>query len=253
MPLRHITTLRVARPKENCIFERRTNFAGLDCKISCSGREEVSNERKSKKMCSFTATILARPLITALALSTATLAISLSARAEEASATHTMEGDLATRSADIHWPEAFTPAKADLFAHNEIVINAACEKVWGKLVDARHWPDWYPNSRDVNLADDAKFLSSQSTFRWKTFGIEVESSVREFVPNERLGWFGNVPGKPPEFYHTWLLKHEAGNCRVVTEEVGVGADPVDFRKTNESLLHRGHELWVVTLKWISEL
>ena len=32
--------------------------------------------------------------------------------------------DLANRSPDIHWPEGFTPADADLFAHNEISINA---------------------------------------------------------------------------------------------------------------------------------
>ena len=35
-----------------------------------------------------------------------------------------MKEDLANRSPDIHWPEGFTPADADLFAHNEISINA---------------------------------------------------------------------------------------------------------------------------------
>ncbi|MDH6260396.1 SRPBCC family protein [Bradyrhizobium sp. BR13661] len=204
-------------------------------------------------MWTLTANAFARPRMMALALSTAVLAMSWPAGAEEASAIRTMEKDFAARSGDIHWPDGFTPVKADLFAHNETVINAACEKVWSKIVDVRQWPDWYPNSKEVTLTDDAKLITSQGKFRWRTFGIEVESSVREFVVNERLGWFGNVPGKAPEFYHTWLLKPEAGNCRVVTEEVGIGAGPAGFRATNESLLHRGHELWVVGLKWISEL
>ena len=42
----------------------------------------------------------------------------------------TMKDDLANRSRDIHWPTGFDPAKADLFAHNELVIHAPCERVW---------------------------------------------------------------------------------------------------------------------------
>jgi hypothetical protein len=41
-----------------------------------------------------------------------------------------MKDDLAHRSPDIHWPAGFEPAKADLFAHNELIINASCERVW---------------------------------------------------------------------------------------------------------------------------
>jgi hypothetical protein len=36
--------------------------------------------------------------------------------------------DLAHRSPDIHWPTGFEPEKADLFAHNDLIINASCER-----------------------------------------------------------------------------------------------------------------------------
>src|ERR1700692_3100458 len=48
---------------------------------------------------------------------------------EERKSAMTMTDDLANRSPDIHWPECFDPARADLFSHNELVINAPCEKV----------------------------------------------------------------------------------------------------------------------------
>jgi len=48
----------------------------------------------------------------------------------------TMKDDLAHRSRDIHWPTGFDPAKADLFAHNELVIHAPCERVWQHIIDA---------------------------------------------------------------------------------------------------------------------
>ena len=54
----------------------------------------------------------------------------------ERKATMTMKDDLANRQRDIHWPTGFDPAKADLFAHNELVIHAPCERVWQHIIDA---------------------------------------------------------------------------------------------------------------------
>jgi hypothetical protein len=34
-----------------------------------------------------------------------------------------MKDDLAHRSPDINWPTGFEPEKADLFAHNDLIIN----------------------------------------------------------------------------------------------------------------------------------
>ena len=62
-----------------------------------------------------------------------------------------MKDDLAHRSPDIHWPTGFEPEKADLFADNELIINASCERVWTHITEASRWPAWYLNSKDVEI------------------------------------------------------------------------------------------------------
>jgi hypothetical protein len=100
----------------------------------------------------------------------------------------TMRDDLVQRSPSIHWPAGFEPANADLFAHNEVLINASCGRVWKHIVDANQWPTWYPNSKDVQIQGGAPVLRDGAMFRWTTFGLAIESKVHEYVPNQRLGW-----------------------------------------------------------------
>ena len=72
------------------------------------------------------------------------------------------------------------------------------------------------------------------------------------MPYTRIGWYGYAPGMAPSFYHTWYLKPQRDACLVVTDEVGKGKDAAQLRETDESLMHRGHDLWLATLKWTSE-
>jgi uncharacterized protein YndB with AHSA1/START domain len=163
-----------------------------------------------------------------------------------------MKTDLAARSPDIHWPAEFSPTAADLFSHNELLIEAPCKSVWTHIVDAGNWPRWYPNSTKVQLLDGAKMLQPEVRWRWTTFGLAIESQVHEYTPYSRLGWYGYAPGAAPTFYHTWLLQPQAGGCRVVTEEVGVGKDAAHLRETDEGLMHRGHDFWLAGLRWVAE-
>jgi hypothetical protein len=168
----------------------------------------------------------------------------------------TMKDDVKHRAREIHWPEGFNPEKADLFSHNELVIHASCEKIWNHIVDATKWPEWYPNSKGVHIAGDSSVLAHDTLFHWTTFGLPLESKVHEFVPYSRIGWYGYAPGTTPSaehsFYHTWFLTPVGNACRVVTDEVGMGPDAAHLRETDESLMHRGHDLWLATLKWVSE-
>jgi uncharacterized protein YndB with AHSA1/START domain len=164
----------------------------------------------------------------------------------------TMKDDLANRAQDIHWPAGFEPASADLFSHNELIINASCERVWQHIVDATRWPQWYPNSKDVHIVDGSPVLAAGTVFRWTTFGLPLESRINEFVPYTRIGWFGYAPGTAPSFYHTWYLRPDGPGCHVTTDEVGKGPDAAHLRRTDEGLMHRGHDLWLAGLRWMSE-
>jgi hypothetical protein len=105
-----------------------------------------------------------------------------------------VQDDLAHRSPDIHWPAGFEPEKADLFAHNELIINASCGRVWTHIIEAGRWPTWYPNSKDVEMQGGDPVLRDGTVFRWTTFGLAIESKVHEYVSNQRLGWYGYAPG-----------------------------------------------------------
>jgi uncharacterized protein YndB with AHSA1/START domain len=164
----------------------------------------------------------------------------------------TMAHDLKTRSLDIHWPDGFSPDQADLFSHNELRIEASCERVWKHIVEATKWPLWYPNSKEVRVLGGTDELQPGGIFRWTTFGLPLESRINEFTPFSRIGWYGYAPGERPSFYHTWYLVGMGGSCRVVTDEVGRGTSAARLRETDESLMHRGHDLWLATLKWVAE-
>src|ERR1700679_1025972 len=41
-------------------------------------------------------------------------------------------------------------------------------------------------------------------------------------------------------------------CHVVMDEAGVGKDAAGLRRSDETLMHRGHDLWLATLKWVAE-
>ena len=163
----------------------------------------------------------------------------------------TVNGDGAQRSKDIHWPDGFHPEQADLFAHNEIVIRASCEKVFTNIVDAETWPSWYPNSHNVKVLNspDGK-LHKEARFSWDTFGHHIESRVHEFVPGSRIGWFGDGTGL--NAYHTFLLSKTDDGCHIVTEEVVKGSGAVDLRQKQPNAMHEGHDLWLSTLKQRSE-
>ena len=162
-----------------------------------------------------------------------------------------VNSDGAQRSKEVHWPRGFNPEEADLFVHNEIVIDASCEKVFTNLVNAQTWPSWYPNSHNVKLLNspDGK-LHEGTRFSWDTFGLHFQSRVHEFVPNSRVGWFGD--SSTTNGYHTHLLSKSDEGCHVVTEEVAKGPSAVELHKTNPRAIHEGHDLWLRNLKQRSE-
>jgi len=162
----------------------------------------------------------------------------------------TIQDDITHRSADIDWPLGFKPTGADLFAHNEIVINAEPEVIWQHLIAATAWPDWYSNARHVVVNDPSELLADGVTFDWTTFGMQIASTVAEFVPVARLGWYG--VGEGLHAYHTWLLVPRERGTYIVMEEVGLGDSAKQLAQSNPGHMHRGHDLWNISLKFLCE-
>ena len=162
-----------------------------------------------------------------------------------------IDDDLVERSVEIHWPDDAEPASADLFAHNAIVIEGSAEKIWATLVDAATWPGWYSNADDVVINHRSGLLVLGATFTWRTFGLHITSTIAEFVPHSRISWYGS--GDQLRAYHAWLLiRRGPSSTYVVMEEVGIGERAQELARTNPGHMHRGHELWNVSLKFVVE-
>jgi hypothetical protein len=160
-------------------------------------------------------------------------------------------GDGALRDNRIHWPKGFEPEQAELFAHNEIDIQAGCDVAFSNLVDAEAWPSWYSNSKDVKVLNTPDHrLWKNARISWETFGIHIESQVWEFEPSSRLGWFGD--GKDIHAYHTFLLTRTPAGCHIVTEEVAKGPVAIQLCEQQPNAMHEGHQLWLTALKGRSE-
>jgi hypothetical protein len=162
----------------------------------------------------------------------------------------TIEDDITHRSADIRWPDGLRPTEADLFAHNEIVIDATPERIWQRLIAATDWPNWYINASNVVVNDPSELLADGVTFDWTTFGLEISSTVVEFVQSARLGWYGR--GKGLQAYHSWLLVAREHGTYVVMEEIGLGDAAKQLAQTDPGRMHTGHDLWNLSLKFVCE-
>jgi hypothetical protein len=111
--------------------------------------------------------------------------------------------------------------------------------------------DWYSNSASVTVNDPAGVLGPGVTFDWSTFGAAIHSTVHEFEPASRIGWYATTDQWLA--YHTWLLVPRSdGSTYVVHEETDDGPNPRKLAEANPGHLHRGHDLWDFSLKFLCE-
>lgn len=146
----------------------------------------------------------------------------------------------------IIWPDRYAPDCTAVQVGNQVAINASPAVVWAWLIRAKLWPDWYPNSRDVEIDGGARELSLGVSFRWRTFGAPVRSTVREFVPSERIAWDGT--GILIDVYHAWLIEPRHDGCWILTEENQNGLAARAQALLMPNRMHAGHDLWLARLK-----
>ena len=86
------------------------------------------------------------------------------------------------------WPHQYEPSNCPVHVRNELAMASPPEERIGAwLIRAQLWPTWYPNSANIHfLSGNPPDLALGSKFRWKTFGVTIESTVLEFKPYERL-------------------------------------------------------------------
>lgn len=119
------------------------------------------------------------------------------------------------------------------------------EAVWAWLVRAQLWPTWYPNSQNVVIEGGGPDLKAGSKFRWKTFGVTLDSVVEEFVPPERIAWSARSTGV--DAYHAWLVERRQSGCHVLTEETQNGLLASISNAVRPNNMGKHHEVWLENL------
>jgi Polyketide cyclase / dehydrase and lipid transport len=147
----------------------------------------------------------------------------------------------------ILWPEEFRPEKSPIFVSNKLTMNVAPELAWAWLIRATRWPEWYPNSANVRYENESSTdLQMGTRFRWKTFGLNLQSEVVEYSPAERLAW--NARGVGVWAYHAWLIRPVDGGCVVLTEETQHGLLARLGKLLFPQRIVRLHQLWLEELQ-----
>lgn len=154
-------------------------------------------------------------------------------------------------TATIKYPTRFAPANCPVFVRNEIDIRATPEQVWFWLTNATTWHEWYDNASNMQILNQHDpHLLAGTRFNWRTFGANLESQVKEFVPCQRLAW--EARGMGIQAYHAWLIVPTAGGCRVITEETQHGWLCRLGKLVMPNRMFRFHQRWLEGLKATAE-
>ncbi len=150
----------------------------------------------------------------------------------------------------IIWPAGYAPADSPVHVVNHIDIAAPPSAVWNHLVRAADWPSWYANASKVAIAGGGRDLSPGARFRWRTFGVGLDTVVQEWVENERIAWLATSFGV--RAYHAWLIVPTAAGCRVITEETQHGFIARSGMALFPNRMHDWHQKWLEGLKALGE-
>lgn len=150
------------------------------------------------------------------------------------------------KATKVHWPADFDPAGVPTYVYNEVESSAPVEVVFAWLARATRWPEWYPNSANVELQSFAgPDLQLGTHFTWTTFGVHVDTYVEEFVPPYRIAWRGYVTGS--DVVHAWVFERTPTGSRLITEEVQRGFVCTIAHDFFVKGLHENHQLWLERL------
>ena len=168
--------------------------------------------------------------------------------------TSEMQSDRAHRDPAIRWPAAYNPAVAPVFSHNELLIHADCHSAFARLADATAWPNWLVLVKDVTNETPGN-AGQGALYRLRIFNSPIQSRIVEYEADQRISWipFGADETETRHgHYHTWHFVRQAANCLVVTEETGIGPADRKDPAAGSHLMHKAHELWLESLRYVSE-
>jgi hypothetical protein len=147
----------------------------------------------------------------------------------------------------INWPDKYHPSRTRVHVTNSLSVTVKPEHLWAWMIRAQLWHAWYPNSSNVVFHNSpGPDLEMGTRFRWKTFGVNIESEVQEFEPCRRLAW--SAVGTVVDAYHAWLFEPRPAACNIITEETQNGFLAKLGSIVMPNRMHKYHQIWLECLR-----
>lgn len=137
--------------------------------------------------------------------------------------------------------------EAPVVQTNEIIINAAPDKVWEVLTNIDKWSEWNDRIKSPKLKGE---LINGSLFTWKTNGSKIKSKIHSLSTNTALGWSGKTFGASA--IHNWYLESIENGTKVSVEESMEGWLVNLIKKKMNKKLAEDMKYWLEQLKEESE-
>ena len=104
---------------------------------------------------------------------------------------------------------------APVITRDGILIDAPLGTVWDLHTDISSWSEWLP---DIDSSTVEGPLAVGTVFRWQTFGLNIESTIREVDPPRRIVWSG--PAQGIVAIHVWTITATENEVRVTPRSRG---------------------------------
>jgi hypothetical protein len=139
--------------------------------------------------------------------------------------------------------EANRSAKA--YSKEIIKIEAPVVVVFKLISEINNWSSWQTSVTTANIEGEP--LPGKS-FRWKTGGIKIVSTLHTMEPFTEIGWTGKFWWITAT--HNWYFRDEKnGNCLVTVEESLHGfLSGLMKRSLREGMIKNLHELKIAAEK-----
>jgi uncharacterized protein YndB with AHSA1/START domain len=128
-------------------------------------------------------------------------------------------------------------------AQKRLVIEASPEVVWKVHTDINAWSQWHSS---ISSARAVAPLAVGSSFKWKSSGLTITSTVHTLEPNQRISWTGKSLGTQAD--HTWMLQAQNWGTLVTTEESMAGWLVSLLKLLTPTFLDRSLDVWLRDLK-----
>lgn len=136
---------------------------------------------------------------------------------------------------------------APVVVRRDVVIDAPQPRVWQLLADVSSWPAWQP---DITAAAADHPLRTDSTFRWSTAGLDIESTVYSLQAPHRVLWGGTAHGITG--IHLWTFDAIGSSVQVHTEESWSGHPVLADVDGMRAALDESLAAWLSHLKRAAE-